>query len=148
MINNQYNAKQKNKRASLAAYKQNLQPNGKKSLEGGPALNYKNNKTPRKIEFSTLTGPPQQGQGPDWCTWNLESSEFPEFSGPTEVAFSSLSKASTVPVAWWQCRVFCLLHSKETVFPSPCPQDLSLPLLQATRPIIRVKLHHESTETC
>lgn len=84
MINNQYKSKHESKKASVAVYKQKLQPDGRKSLEASPGLTYKNSNVPRKIEFSTLVGLPHQGEGSDLCTWNLESLDFPEFSGPAE----------------------------------------------------------------
>lgn len=68
MINNQYKSKHESKKASVAVYKQKLQPDGRKSLEASPGLTYKNSNVPRKIEFSTLVGLPHQGEGSDLCT--------------------------------------------------------------------------------
>lgn len=67
MINIQYKSKHESKRASLAVYKQKLQPDGTKGLEASPGLTYKNSSVPRKIEFSTLIGLTRQGEGPDLC---------------------------------------------------------------------------------
>lgn len=131
MINNQYNAKHESKRTSLVGYEENLQLDDRKKLGSGLGLNYKKSRAPRKIEFSVLRGPHTKVRLLIECTWNLESSDFPEFSGPAEVDYSSLLKSSTATLAWRQCKAFCM-----------SPWSLFSPPIQDTRPINRVKLHH------